>query len=283
MPKTSESKHPWDGPERRELSPRIALAQVACKEGDKEANLETSRRAVAEAKGQGADLVILPEMMLTGFLPRLELEAVTESRDGPATSAFREMARENEIAVVAGLPEWVGEGSDLIRNAIVVFGRSGELLTRYHKTHLWDLERLAVSPGETLDSLFTFMGVRFGVLCCFDVEFPETARELALAGAECILVPTGNMLPWDHHHRAYITARALENHVFVAYANRCDTSPSYEFPGESALVDPFGRLVLDAGAGEKVVSASVDLSLIQESRLVFDYLRERRPQLYRGW
>jgi len=217
-------------------------------------------------------------MVLTGFLGRAALEPLAESRDGAGVAAFRDMAVESKVAVVAGFPEC--EAGGIIYNTTAVFGRSGEPLVFYRKTHLFNLERLAITPGDALDGLLTFCGVRFGVLCCYDLEFPETARTLALRGVQCLLVPTGNMMPWDHHHRVYIQARALENHVFVAYCNRFGNSPTYDFPGESALADPFGRLVCDAGREVKVVSADIDLGLIEESRAVFDYLRERRPDLY---
>jgi len=257
---------------------RIALAQINVVDGDKEANLATCAAAVRDAAVQGANLVILPEMVLTGFLGRSALEPLAETRDGTGVVAFRDMAVKNKVTVVAGFPERAASGA--IYNTTAVFGASGEPLAFYRKTHLFNLERLAITRGDALDGLFTFGGVRFGVLCCYDLEFPEAARTLALRGVQCILVPTGNMMPWDHHHRVYIQARALENHVFVAYCNRFGNSPTYEFPGESAVVDPFGRLVCDAGREAKIVSADIDLGLIEESRAVFDYLRERRPDLY---
>jgi predicted amidohydrolase len=260
---------------------RVGLAQINVVEGDTSLNLATAAAAVAAAAGEGADLVVLPEMVLTGFLPRDTLHPLAQDPDGPAVRSFRTMAIDNRVAVVAGYPER-GASDGVVYNTSSVFGRSGELLTSYHKTHLWDLEGLAITPGEALDSLFTFAGVRFGVLCCFDIEFPEPARALALGGAQCLLVPSGNMMPWDHHHRVYIQARALENHVFVAYTNRAGSSPRYQFPGESALVDPTGRLVAQVGNEPAVVCADVDLRLIEESRRVFDYLRARRPGLYRG-
>ena len=265
-------------PERARRGLRIGLAQIAVNNGDKAGNLARAGAAVAEAAGQGADMVVLPEMMLTGF-PLEEMRALAEPRGGPGAEAFRRMAVENGVAVVAGYPE-LDETTGAVHNMTVVFSRRGAPLLHYAKTHLFDSERMAITPGATLDAMFTFEGVRFGALCCFDIELPETARTLALKGAQCIVVPTGNMEPWGHHHRVFIMARALENHVFVAYANQYGEGCGVRCPGESALVDPLGRLVCDAGAGEKVLCGDMDLGLIEESRLVFDYLRERRPELY---
>ena len=136
------------------------------------------------------------------------------------------------------------------------------------------------APGAALEPPFRFGGVRFGVLCCFDIEFPEPARTLAMRGAQCLLVPSANMEPWGEHHRAYVRSRALENHAFVAYANAVGAASGYVFEGGSCLVDPLGRVLCDAGRDETVVWADVDLAVADESRGVGDYLSERRPELY---
>lgn len=267
------------GKTERSRGLRIGLAQIAVTDGGKERNLAAAREAVAEAAAQGADLVVLPEMVLSGFGSRDELLPLAETRSEVSGGAFSRMAVEHGVAVVAGFPELEQPG-DVIYNTTVAFGRLGEPLAFHRKTHLYNMERFAITPGTAIDARFTFQGIRFGLLCCYEIEFPEAARTLALSGAQCIVVPTGNMLPWDRHHRVYIQARAMENQVFVAYCNRFGTSPAYQFPGESALVDPLGRIVVDAGAGEKVTCARLELGLIEESRMIVDYLHDRRPDSY---
>jgi predicted amidohydrolase len=259
--------------------PRIALAQLSCVEGAKQQNLVACRRAVERAARLEAALIVLPEMILTGFPPQKELMQLAERAHGADDEAFRDMAVQHGIAIVAGLPELNPDGG-AVSNAMVVFDRRGEELARYHKTHLFDRERSAYQPGAALDGLFSYEGVRFGLLCCFDIEFPEAARTLALQGAQCILVSSANMLPWDAHHSLHIRARSLENHLFVAYANRAGSSPDFAYAGQSALIDPLGRVVCEAAPGEGVIVADLDLELIAQSREVFDYLRERRPGLY---
>jgi (R)-amidase len=154
------------------------------------------------------------------------------------------------------------------------------LVSVYDKTHLFDREKTVFTPGAALESPFAWSGVRFGVLCCFDIELPEPARTLALRGAQCLLVPSANMEPWGIHHRAYVRSRALENHAFVAYANAVGAASGYVFEGGSCLVDPLGRVLCDAGRDETVVWADVDLGVADEARAVGDYLGERRPELY---
>ena len=273
-PQETQAPHPSGGL-------RVALAQLSCVEGDKRQNLIACRRAVERAAGLRADIIVLPELILTGFPPQKELLRIVEAAHGADDDAFGDMAAQHGIAIVAGLPE-LDTDSGAVFNAMVVFGRRGEELARYHKAHLFDGERSAYRPGDTLNGLFSYEGVRCGLLCCFDIEFPEAARTLALQGTQCILVSSANMLPWDAHHRLHIRARALENHVFVAYANRAGNSPDFAYAGQSALIDPLGRVVREARADDQVIVAALALELIAQSREVFDYLRERRPGLYSG-
>jgi predicted amidohydrolase len=180
-------------------------------------------------------------------------------------------------------PQALGEAvstENPVFDTTVVIAPSGELLTVYDKTHLFDREREAFTPGAELQPPFAFAGLRFGVLCCFDIEFPEPARTLALRGAQCLLVPSANMAPWGPTHRAFVRARALEDHCFVAYANAVGSASGYEFEGESCLVDPLGRLLCDAERRETVVWGDVDAAVAGEARAVGDYLAQRRPELY---
>ena len=201
-----------------------------------------------------------------------------EPLDGPSVAAFRRMAGEAGVALVAGLPRLGDDGR--VFDTTVVVAPDGALLSVYDKTHLYDREQAVFAPGAALEPPFTFGGVRFGVLCCFDIEFPEAARTLALRGAQCLLVPSANMEPWAGHHRAFVRSRALENHAFVAYANAVGAASGYVFEGQSCLVDPLGRVLCDAGRDETVVWGDVDLAVCQESRAVGNYLAERRPELY---
>ena len=261
---------------------RVALVQLTPVDGDKARNLAAAGEAIAAAARAAAHVVVLPEYVLTGF-PAKRMATLTEPLDGPSVTAFRSMAAAAEVLLVAGLPR-VGvaaPGAAIpIYDTTVVIAPDGELLSIYDKTHLFDREKAVFTPGPAFAPPFAFGGVHFGVLCCFDIEFPETARTLALRGAQCLLVPSANMEPWGEHHRAFVRARALENHAFVAYANAVGASSGYVFEGQSCLVDPLGRLLCDAGRGETVVWGDIDLTLCAKAREVGDYLDERRPDLY---
>ena len=268
----------------RPPSLRVALVQLRVAEGDKARNLAAAGAAVTAAARAGADLVVLPEYVLTGFVAERMAE-LAEPLDGPSAGAFARMAAEHRVALVAGLPR-LGDGDadgsrpDDVFDTTIALGADGELLSVYDKTHLFSSERAVFTPGAALQPPFTLRGVRFGVLCCFDIEFPEAARRLALGGAQCLVVPSANMVPWGGHHRVFVRSRALENHVFVAYANATGADSRYTYEGQSCLVDPLGRVLCDAGTVETVVWADADLSVVDEARAVVDYLSERRPELY---
>ena len=304
---------------------RVALVQSRPVDGDKARNLAAAGEAVAAAASAGARMVVLPEYVLTGF-PADRMRELAEPLDGPSLAAFRRLAGEHGVCLVAGLPrlcvsadiehdaaaagaihdatndatsdatndatsdatndatsDATSDAADdctPIYDTTVVLAPDGELLTAYDKTHLFDRERTVFTPGAALEPPFAWGGVRFGVLCCFDIEFPEPARTLALRGAQCLLVPSANMEPWGAHHRAYVRSRALENHAFVAYANAVGAASGYVFEGGSCFVDPLGRVLCDAGRDETVVWADLDLAVAEESRGVGDYLGARRPELY---
>jgi len=270
---------------------RIALVQSRPADGDKARNLAAAGEAVAAAAAAGAGLVVLPEYVLAGF-PAERMRELAEPLGGPSVAAFRELAVRGGVCLVAGLPR-LGDpggpapssasgptGAPPVYDTTVVIAPDGELLSVYDKTHLFGRERSVFAPGAALQPPFEYAGIRFGVLCCFDIEFPEPARTLALRGAQCLLVPSANMAPWGPSHRAFVRARALEDHCFVAYANAVGSASGFEFEGESCLVDPLGRLLCDAGRAETVVWGDVDLAVADEARAVGDYLSQRRPDLY---
>lgn len=257
---------------------RIALAQLAGIEGDVPRNLETARKAVVEAAHRGADCVLLPELHLTGFVERDALPAVAEPWPGRTLGRLIEQAASHQMALSTSFAEAGGDGR--FYNTAVLAGTDGRILASYRKTHLFDTERRIYTPGEELVPPVELLGAATGLLICYDIEFPEAARTLGLAGAACLLVPSANMAPWGARHRTFVTARALENHLFLAYCNRCGESETMSFPGESAIVDPMGELLCEAGSDETVVCADLDLATIARSAEVFDYRKERRPELY---
>ncbi len=183
------------------------------------------------------------------------------------------------IALLLGYPER-GE-DDAVYNAVQLIDRDGSSLANYRKCHLFgDLDRGMFHAGSGLSEVVELDGVRIGLLICYDVEFPESVRLLALAGADLVAVPTALMDPFEAVARILVPARALENQVFLAYANRCGREGDLRYCGLSCVVGPDGADLARAGRGEQLILADLDLARLAASRLANSYLADRRPELY---
>jgi predicted amidohydrolase len=142
--------------------------------------------------------------------------------------------------------------------------------------HRFDMFR----AGESLPAVIELDGIRVGLLICYDVEFPETVRLLALQGVDLVAVPTALMEPFEVVVRTIVPARAVENQVFLAYANRCGREGNLRYCGLSCVVGPDGADLVRAGRGEELVFADLHLDSLRAARMLSPYLRDRRPELY---
>jgi predicted amidohydrolase len=257
---------------------RIALAQAAGTPGDVEANLADVRRIAGEAATAGARLAIFPETFLTGYnIGADRLAELAEPVDGPSVRALDEMAADAGLAILCGYAERDG---DAVYNSAVLVDRDGATLANARKTHLFgEVDRAAFAAGDAF-TLTTIDDVRVGVLICFDIEFPEPARELALAGAQLIAVPTSLMAPAHLVADILVPARAAENQVFVAYVNRVGSEGGLDYIGSSCLAGPEELVARAATSGETLLVADLDVAAIERARRGHFYLDERRPALY---
>lgn len=251
----------------------IALAQLICEEGGIENNLARLDNVVRKY-GHSHDLILFPETFIMGFPSPEVCRTLAEPLTGPIIKNLERLAREANTSIVVGLYEKEGEN---VYNTTVLVSPKGLLLS-YRKTHLWVGESARVQPGDCFRSC-NWQGTKIGLLICYDVEYPETARAVASMGTELLLLTNGNMAPYGPVHRVAIQARAQENQMFVAMANRVGQAGETMYVGESVIVDPYGRIVAEAGCDEEIVSASIDLSLVQESRKKYHYLKERQVQI----
>ncbi len=233
----------------------------------------------AAARAVPADVLVCPEMSATGYtIGAAAVAALAEARDGPIFRRLSAAARAMEIAIVYGYPERAGEQ---VFNAVQAIGADGATLANYRKTHLYgDLDHTLFTAGDTLVVQLTLGAVRVGLLTCYDVEFPETVRAHADAGADLLIVPTGLMAPYEIVASVLVPARALESQVYIAYVNRCGTEGDVTFCGASSLVGPDGRHLVRAGDGEELLQGDVDLAVLRVSRAENPYLTDRRRDLY---
>lgn len=256
---------------------RLAVAQCRPALGDTAANLALADGLLASLHGR-ADLVVLPEMFVTGYRVGGRLADLAEPPDGPAVHALSALARRYELVVVAGFPE--RDGGDVYNSACVV-DSDGSLAGVYRKTHLFADEVRCFRSGTAIEPVNTSLG-RLGVLICYDVEFPEVARTLALRGAELLIVPTANMAPYLPQQRTFARARAMENSLPLALANQVGDDSVHAFVGGSCVVSRDGDVLGEAdGCAESTVVAEVVAGRAGVGVEV-DYLRHRRPELYAG-
>ena len=255
----------------------IALFQGEARLGDVAHNLGRMKEQIQRASAAGAELIIFPELFLTGYqLGPQAMMRVAEERSGPSFQGLSAAAREASIAIVYGYPEvdrTTGSEDLVYYNSAQLIDRDGKSLANYHKVHLWidqDEYDAGFTPGKELAEVVECCGVKIGFLICYDIEFPEAARALALRGAQLIAVPTANRALSSIR---IIPIRAMENRVHVAYVNHSGSN----FVGMSNCCNQAGDCVVLGGSDETLLLAPINLAVCPT---LWSYLKDRRPELY---
>ncbi len=251
--------------------------------GKKRKNFDKVRNAV---KAASPDLLVLPEFFATGyqFISKGEVAELAETiPDGETTEFLVSIAREKKIYIVAGLPERDGNN---FYNSAVLIGPDG-FIGKYRKTHLFYEENLFFAPGDSGFRVWDTPIGKIGIMICFDWFFPESARTLALKGAEVIAHPSNLVLPYCPQS---MPIRCLENRVYAVTANRIGTEQRKEgepltFIGQSQITSPKAEILLRAGSDEEILmTADIDLSLSRDKKLnqYNDLFKDRRPEFYQS-
>jgi (R)-amidase len=256
---------------------QVELAQLSLRDSDVEGNTRKVLEKIESADvSGGTKLIVFPEATLSGFPTRENIADIAQKLEGPALAAVRATARAKGVSVVVGLAE--RDGSRFY-NTTVLIDKSGDIVLRYRKTHLWASDVGVFTPGDRFE-VCEWNGVTVGLLICYDIEFPETARAVASLGGDLLIVTNGNMDPFGPVHRRAIAARAMENQMFAVMVNRCGSGDEdLTFPGESSLVDPFGEFITTAGGEEAVLTTRIDLLRLEASREHYRYLHDARVPL----
>ena len=237
----------------------LALAQVESVPFDTEKNLAKAEEFISAASDKGAEAVLFPEMFITGYRVRDRLSELAEPLSGPIVQALANLAHRYRLLVVCGLPESSPDKRPY--NSACIIDADGTVLGAYHKTHLFGHEPLAFAAGEEIKIFQTTLGT-IGVMICYDAEFPEVARVLALKGSQMILVPTANMDPYSQYQAVYLRARAMENGVYVACSNTIGNDGTFRYFGQSTVVDPEGRVLGLCGSREELLLVEIDLNRV---------------------
>lgn len=240
---------------------RIALGQMKAVQGDIQANMAKMERMAAEAADGGADVICFPELSYTGyFVKKDRLLEIAETENGEFYRRISRAARENGICIVAGFAER-GLGED-IYNTVIFVDRVGKIAGKARKVYLWKSEKKRFVRGEKFPVCDTEFG-RVAILTCYDLEFPEPARIVALKGARLIFCPAAWSVPARNRWDLDLMACSLYNMVFTAGANFADELCC----GASGVAGPDGAIMVQSqGQKEEIVFADIDLDEVDRQR-----------------
>lgn len=262
---------------------KVALAQISCKPGDKKQNLKKIETAVTRAEKKGADLVILPELSLTGYVVRDQIYELAEEIPGPSTRIIERIARDAGIHVVFGMPEKSKMAQATLHNTAVLVGPKG-LIGKYRKmylpTHSVFEEKRYFRPGYETSVLDTDLG-KIGLLVCYDIYFPEVTRLARLEGAQLTVCISASPAVRRSFFEILTAARAVENTTFLAFVNLIGVEDGLQFWGGSRLVGPNGRVLAQAKYDEEdFVISEVDYADIRPLEAFVPTLKDLRPELF---
>ena len=259
---------------------KIGLAQIDCEPGDLPSNCAKFAEYAEQAKGEGCEVVIFPEMSDTGYIPSVIAECAA-TWPGLPIDTVREAAVKNSLPVLCGLSERTG---DAVYNTLVFVDASGQIRGRYRKTHLFVSDSVredrVFSPGHEL-TVVEIGDWKWGLTICYELRFPELYRALALEGAQVLL----NIAAWPAsrptHWELLAAARAIENQAFFVGVDRVGLDGRLKMNGHSRVVTPRGDLLCDGSAdSEQLLVAELDGGLIDEFRRAIPAVSTRRPELY---
>lgn len=264
---------------------RLALMQHASIPFDIDANLETLREQALNARKQDADLIITPELFVSGYATDAfaSWSNADEIRSIPARVGA--IARETGVAIAASFPREQTSGTFTI--AVALWTADGAQVLRYDKVHLWGDEPSAFSAAADAPATVSFKGWTVGFQVCYDIEFPEPARYLAAQGANLLIVPTAIAEGAEYVTNLVVPSRAAENHLVVAYVNHprvpADTpSSGADFYGLSVAAGPEGAVYGRAGSAPELLICGLP-DPVQGLRSEAKYLSDRRPDVYDRW
>jgi len=257
----------------------VTLAQVTCQLHDKEANLKRMRDIVRKAKG---NIVVFPEMSLTGYLPRDDLFLLAETVVGPSIKSILRLAKETKKDIVFGAPMRDEEVPGLVYNSCLCATGNGRLF-KYDKMYLPTFgpfeEKVFFTPGKKA-VVAEGRHAKIGLMICYDMFFPELAKLETLLGAQILVNISAAPTTSRPFFRRVMPGRAVENAIFLAYTNLVGVHGSLVFGGSSVLLGPRGEeLARGKDLEQDIVTGQVDLTDLEVARRFRPTVRDTRPEL----
>jgi predicted amidohydrolase len=249
-----------------------------CKLADVQANLRKIQ-SLAEKKKE-VDILCFPELATTGYNIGQKWVELSETIPGPSTERLCQIASEYGTYLIAGISERDATSNSIFNSAALI-SPEGDVVGVHRKVHLWDEERRYFTPGNDFKVFRTKIGM-IGIGICYDLEFPEAARIMALGGADMIFFPSAEMKPYEKCIDTYVLSRAAENELFVCFSNRLGREGKLVFFGHSQIASPTCHVLAKARASEDFATARLDLASLSKIRREFLHLELRVPSAYVG-
>ncbi len=257
---------------------KIGICQFDIQEGKHDRNLAKAEELLTAAAKEGGEILMLPEMWPSGF-DFANINSIAEALDGETVSFLKEQAIKLNVHLIGG--SFAEADGGKVYNTCPVIDSHGKITAIYRKVHLFSHylnEHLYLSPGnEWVLSRYRKDEdtIILGHMICYDLRFPEFARNLALRGARLLCAPAGWPQRRVRELEILCQARAIENRSFLICANYTDTANG-EYCGNSLIIDPFGNILAKLGNNEDFAIAEIDTSLLDQEN-TFNSLADRRP------
>lgn len=259
---------------------RVSAIQMDMKFADPDVNFTRAEELIRKAAKHKPDTIVLPETWNTGFFPvdnRMELADDNGQRLKKLCST---LSKELDVNIVAG--SIVNKKLSYLYNTSYTFNRKGECIAEYDKTHLFSYmhEDDYFKKGEKVTT-FELDGVKCGIVICYDIRFLELVRTLALQGIKILFVVAQWPVPRINHWEVLNQARAIENQIFVVNVNSCGTAGETIYGGHSSIINPWGETLVKADSKEAIITADVDLKIVDGIRNTINVYNDRRTELYK--
>jgi len=266
------------------IETNVALAQISSRVGEKEGNIKTMEKNITQAKRKGANLIIFPELALTGYVVRdLAYELAEPIPTGQSIRQIAKTAKRQNVHLIFGMIESSAKAAAVLHNTAVLIGPRG-FIGKYQKMHLPTHsvfeEKRYFRPGYQTPIFETDIG-KLGLTICYDIYFPEISRLMRLKGAQLLACISASPSVRRGFFEVLTIARAIENTLFVAFANRVGIEDGLQFWGGSRLIAPSGSIIAQAKYDEEdLIMAKVNYSDMKRVEAFVPTIRDLRPELF---
>lgn len=259
---------------------RIALAQTDIVWEDKKANRQTAKTMIEKAARNSCNIIIFPEMSLTGF--SMNIDVIAEPADSSETiEFFSEQALENNIFICFGAA--LIDSDSKIRNYAVISDNNGHIVSKYAKIHPFShgVESKYFTGGDHIE-WFNLNSTTTSQFVCYDARFPEIFQAASYKSKLIIVIACWPDIR-TYHWETLLKARALENQCFIAAVNRTGKEMKYSYNGHSAVFSPYGKIITEIREDEALIISDFDINESDDYRKAFEMKSDRRPDIYKKY